>query len=391
MSAEAAPGPDEGGRDQPRERVARYLGQLPGRAALIDAAAAEGCRLYLVGGAVRDLLLGASPDARADVDIAVEGDVAALARRLDARARLHARFATATISLGEARYDLATSRSERYRQPGALPAVEPAPIEADLARRDFTINAIAAPLDAPGELIDPWAGSDDLAARRLRALHEGSFRDDPTRAMRAARYAARLGFALEPSTGALLRASDLTLVSSDRVESELRRFAAEPDPVAPLRLLVDWRLAEADLELAETALGLLRRPPWRGLIEPAAALPRASRVRVGRFRAPEPDRARALASLPAGPPSRLVAAARGADPVELLIARALGARWTERYVGEWSQLRPALRGDDLISAGIEPGPAIGRGLEAALAAQLDEGISDRARQLEIALAAAVER
>src|SRR5690606_25329122 len=121
---------------------------------------------------------------------------AALAARLGATTAEHERFGTAKVVLEGHEVDLAGARRETYPEPGALPVVEPADsIEQDLARRDFTINAMALSLDDPAEPIDPHGGAADLDAGLLRVLHPGSFADDPTRALRAARYAARFGFA----------------------------------------------------------------------------------------------------------------------------------------------------------------------------------------------------
>src|SRR5512134_2481200 len=146
---------------------------------------------YLVGGAVRDLLLGRT---RTDLDLAVDGDVGAIARALGEDVTTHERFGTATVRVGDLVVDLARSRAESYERPGALPAVTSAPIAEDLARRDFTINAMAVPLTGKAELIDPYGGLEDLRVGVLRVLHERSFVDDPTRALRAARYAARFHF-----------------------------------------------------------------------------------------------------------------------------------------------------------------------------------------------------
>ena len=130
-------------------------------------ALARGCRraiaAYLVGGAVRDLLLGRD---RADIDVAVEGEVAELARRLGGEVRAHERFATATVRVDGLEVDLAATRSETYARPGALPEVRPASLAADLARRDFTVNAMAVPLAGDPELIDPHGGLEDLRAGR---------------------------------------------------------------------------------------------------------------------------------------------------------------------------------------------------------------------------------
>ncbi|HWC28304.1 MAG TPA: hypothetical protein VG474_17060, partial [Solirubrobacteraceae bacterium] len=178
----------------------RRLRELPcGRLLLEAAAAIDG--VHLVGGAVRDLLLGREPR---ELDVVVEGDVAALAARLAAGGErvAHDRFATATVRAGDCVWDLAGAREEDYARPGALPEVRAAGIEQDLRRRDVTVNALALDL-ATGELRTVPHACDDLRAGRLRVLHDESFVEDPTRLWRVARYAARLGFEPEPQTAEL--------------------------------------------------------------------------------------------------------------------------------------------------------------------------------------------
>ena len=169
------------------------------------------------------------------------------------------------IDLGDGRHaDIARTRTEAYEAPGALPAVTPAPIDEDLARRDFTVNAIAIALHPPNPILDPFGGISDLAAGRLRVLHSGSFTDDPTRAIRAARYCARLGLRPEEETAKLLAATDLGLVSTDRRNAELARLAGEPDPAAGFRLLSRWAvlpLSDRSLELIAAVDPVLRTPP----------------------------------------------------------------------------------------------------------------------------------
>src|SRR5581483_7318244 len=175
------------------------LGELAGLDRVREAAA--GLAAYLVGGSVRDLLLGRE---RADIDVAVEGDaIDELAERLGGAARTHERFATATVRTDGLEIDLAATRAEAYPRPGALPEISPAPLRDDLARRDFTINAMAVPLASPSDLVDPHGGLGALERGELRVLHDRSFVDDPTRALRAARYMSRYGFTLEPSTAEL--------------------------------------------------------------------------------------------------------------------------------------------------------------------------------------------
>lgn len=169
--------------------------------------------LYLVGGMVRDRLLLAAPPAGGvlDLDLAVEADPAPLVAALpDARWAVHDRFGSASLRLAdESRIDLVRTRSERYPAPAALPIVEPAPIEADLGRRDFTINAAAFALSGPqsGALLDPHEGARDAPRRRLRVLHPQSFRDDPTRLIRLCRYAARIAGRADTQTARLARES----------------------------------------------------------------------------------------------------------------------------------------------------------------------------------------
>ena len=163
--------------------------------------------VYLVGGTVRDILLG---EPSFDVDIAVEGDAIAFARSLaealDGRVRAHDKFGTAVVLYGDdERVDVVTARTESYESPGALPTVAPGSIEDDLFRRDFTINAMAASLagDDRGQLVDPFEGRADLEAGRIRVLHDRSFLDDPTRIFRAIRYENRYGFRMDEHTATL--------------------------------------------------------------------------------------------------------------------------------------------------------------------------------------------
>ncbi len=219
------------------KRVGEYLpGELLGLVKSAgELAAARGEKLYLVGGAVRDLFLGRR---NLDIDLVVEGDVPALARQL-AKGKggmvvTHSRFGTATVTLGDVSLDMVTARSETYAEPGALPYVKPGTIKDDLFRRDFTINAMAVSLEPAsfGELVDPYGGKSDLDKGLIRILHKASFRDDPTRIWRAIRYEKRLGFKLESETERLLR-RDLTMmgrVSGDRLRHELERILEEGSP-----------------------------------------------------------------------------------------------------------------------------------------------------------------
>jgi tRNA nucleotidyltransferase (CCA-adding enzyme) len=191
--------------------------------------------LYMVGGVVRDLLLGLP---NIDLDLVVEGDATSLARELAEKAggklTVHTRFGTAKLKLEGWSLDMATARAEEYTRPGALPAVRPGTLADDLFRRDFTINAMAICLSPTryGELIDLYGGRKDLENKLIRVLHDRSFIDDATRIWRTARYEQRLGFRIEPHTLSLLKGSlsYLDSVSGDRIRHELEMVLKEREP-----------------------------------------------------------------------------------------------------------------------------------------------------------------
>jgi len=366
--------------------------------------------VYLVGGAVRDLLLGR--ETPVDFDLVADRDVGEIVARLGPTTRVHDRFGTATVTVGGHRLDLARARRERYPRPGALPEVQPASLFEDLRRRDFTVNALALGL-ARGDLHAAPRACADLEAGVLRVLHDLSFVDDPTRLLRLARYAARLRFAVAPHTAALaaaaIDAGSLATVSGARLGAELRLLAAEPDPVTALEVLralgVDAAIAPGwglgDPGLARRALELLPPDGDRAVTVLAAAgravaadvlgdrlaelaFPATPREAILAAATRAPAVARALAA--ARRPSQIAVAVADAAPEVVALAGALGpvdaaARWL-------SQLRHvalAIDGADLVAAGVPPGPPIGAGLAAARAAKLDGRISGRERELAEAL------
>ncbi len=201
-----------------------------------------GQNMYLVGGVVRDLLLGYP---NFDLDLVIEGDAVKLARRIaeisDTKLIIHPRFGTAKLSYSNFTLDMATARGETYARPGALPTVTPDSLNGDLFRRDFSINAMAISLNQNnyGELIDPYQGKNDLEHHIIRILHPRSFSDDATRILRAIRYEQRLGFELEPQTAQLLKRDIpmLNAISGDRIRHELELILRERYPEYAIKRL----------------------------------------------------------------------------------------------------------------------------------------------------------
>jgi len=356
--------------------------------------------VWVVGGAVRDVLLGREPR---ELDLVVEGDALAVARRAAERAdgdlTVHERFGTATVRAGDDEFDLTSARRERYAAPGALPEVElGATIAEDLARRDFTVNAMAVAVD-DGRLEQVASAWPDLQAKLLRVLHDRSFADDPTRLIRLARYAARLGFTAEPHTAELAARADMAGVSGDRMGAELRLLLAEPRPAAALEALARYapRFLPG-LDPAGVAATLEAAPDdaRRDLLALAAAWT-PDDATLERLAFPAVDR-RILAAAARAPglraaldhaetPSAVRRVLRR-EPVEAAVLA--GGEQAARWIAEWRHARPEITGSDLLAAGLE-GPAVGAGLEAAAEAQLDGRAPDRETQLAAALDAARRR
>jgi tRNA nucleotidyltransferase (CCA-adding enzyme) len=377
---------------------------------------------YLVGGGVRDLLRGVDS---VDLDVAVEGDARAVARaladRLGGSAREHERFGTATVTGEDLEVDLATTRRETYTEPGALPEVEEATLDEDLGRRDFAVNAMALGLtgDDLGHLYDPWGGVADLELGAIRVLHERSFIDDPTRLLRALRYEARLGFRMDAETERLARDAaaegGLRTVSGARVRDELMDLLGEievPSAVARMQELgIDRAMhtaMAADPELvASASLGAVALGTDRALAalsalcSPNAAeldlwladlhLLAAERDAVSRAARVAP---RIAAALREGDlmPSELRALLGRETRIALALALALGAPSEPllRWVSELSAVRLEIGGEDLLAAGVEEGPALGRALDETLDRKLDGLVSGRVAELETALLLARE-
>ena len=314
---------------------------------------------WIVGGVARALVAGTPPDA--DVDIAVDAELEPVLERIGLPVKRHDRFGTAVIDLGDGRHaDIARTRVETYPAPGSLPDVEPAPIGDDLARRDFTVNAIAVAVAPPHRILDPHGGAADLAAGTLRILHRGSFADDPTRAVRGARYCARLGLEPEPGTRRMLATADLGTVTRDRRDAELRRLATEREAAAGFRLLAEWGvmpLPPGAAELLDAVASVRCDPLWAGHAEPGA---RAMADRRGG----RPDSRRRDDCARTSGASVRGRRARGRDRSRGAAGPATpaGGAWIERYLHEWSEVRLDDRRRRPDRRRHPRGPAVGAGL-----------------------------
>ena len=330
--------------------------------------------VYLVGGAVRDLLLGRESF---DVDLAVEGEAIEFARGLGGEVTAHGRFGTAVVRFPDGRQlDVVTCRRETYAAPAALPDVEAGTIDDDLARRDFTVNAMAASLGSDfGRLVDPHGGRADLENETIRVLHDQSFVDDPTRIFRAVRYESRLGFRMDEETARLARegVAGIRLLSGARMREEVVALLSEDEAEQSLDRLAELAVAPRLEPGLVERLDVLRAeldpdaPRWRvRLTALAAAHPGLiERLSLRRQDARAVEEAVALAP----------ALAEATDPVEIadLAGRAPEgalfalARQDSAALRDWfmrlRSVRLEVTGADLAELGVPESPRVGEILE----------------------------
>jgi tRNA nucleotidyltransferase/poly(A) polymerase len=366
------------------------LERLPAREREIMRIASEiarqqGSSVYLVGGPVRDLLLGRNP---ADLDFTLENNTEKfaheLARRTESSIREYPQFLTYKIEVnGLSPIDVTTTRKETYPQPGALPVVMASDLRDDLQRRDFAMNAIA--LELTSEAIhDPYGGHHDVRERVVRILHDRSFEDDPTRIFRSLRLASRLGFALQPNTEGLMRKAIeggfAKTVSAERLWREFFLAVGESDRAAVLHAfsragaLKVFGCSGSELEVLRRANQLLAEIPGDArvtflilLCSQADEEFLARSGLTGRQIATVRDAASArgrLAALLRDPASERdkIRIAAAAPREQVLAAAAVNPELTPllRRVVEYQNAAPPVRGDELE---VPPGPHIGLALE----------------------------
>jgi tRNA nucleotidyltransferase (CCA-adding enzyme) len=400
------------------ERIVQNARLRPVLDAAPRAAGKEG-GVYLVGGTVRDLLLG---EPGFDVDLAVEGDGQAFARALAAelggRLKPHDAFGTAVVEYGDGeRVDVVTARRESYPAPAALPTVEPSTIEDDLFRRDFTINAMAAALTGPetGSLIDPFEGRRDLEAKTIRVLHDRSFVDDPTRIFRALRYASRYGFELEEHTAALaheaIEAGLVGRLSPARLRDELVLLLDEPRADEAFALLEAFgadRAVHPGLAADEAARDLFRRlldlreryglgiPSWRLGLAALARNVTEPRAWLDGLKLRRQDAQAIAAAVTAGPrladelreqrdPAEVVALAEPHPPDAPLFALALAdVPALHDYFERLRNVRLEVDGADLAELGLAESPRVGEVLSELRRRKLNGELDGRDSELAAA-------
>ena len=358
-----------------------------------EIAASQGQELYLVGGVIRDLLLGQT---NLDIDLVVEGNAIELAQYLaeiyQGKITTHPRFNTAKLQWNKWNIDLATARSETYVQPGALPRVKPSSITNDLFRRDFTINAMAIYLNPSryGELLDPYGGKDDLEHKLIRVLHEKSFTDDATRIWRGLRYEQRINFQLESTTLQLLKRDIpmLDTISADRIRYEIECILRERYPEKVIRRADELKVLpklhpalKGNGWLAEKfeQARQLNSPdlPPVGLYLALLAYPLTDEENEGlisRLRLPKSitqtirdaislkTKLQSLAN-PELPPSSIYYLLHGySSPAIIVNSLACDLPAARRHIhlflNKLRYIKPALTGEDLKRMGITPGPDI---------------------------------
>ena len=396
--------------DIPNRDLLERLGQIAHRL---------GTRSFLVGGPVRDLILGcASPD----LDVAVEEGSrefgAVVAKESGGRFVFHSRFLTGTVHLDQpplanrhspfadsasspvprppslAHIDITQTRAETYERPAVLPAVRPASIVGDLGRRDFTINAMAFEItpDSFGAFIDPFDGRVDLTQRCVRVLHARSFIDDPTRIFRCIRFATRLGFTIERQTLDLMRSAVEqrlpAFLTPERVLYELRLICAESLVLPMTKELIRERVLEAawrwipPARFVDGMAKLVRNrvAPELLFIYWLSVLPVTDRFPI---RKEERDAAEAIAAFgklrpklkPRLKPSAIYQVLRGVPEPALAVLAALQTKAVSAgihaFLDSYSRVRIATTGADLHGAGLKPGPAFREILDELLFARLD--------------------
>jgi tRNA nucleotidyltransferase (CCA-adding enzyme) len=410
----------------------------------------RGWQLYLVGGVVRDLLLATDRGrlSSPDLDLVVDGvddndersgvELATALHELypTAQLKIHGKFQTAALEwdkdpiLGNLSIDIATARTESYAYPAANPDVIASSIQADLYRRDFTVNALTIRLTQPqaGELFDFFGGLADLRSKQLRVLHGNSFIDDPTRIYRGMRFAVRLGFAIEPQTQVYIRSAIASGIYEDTLATYPKVPALQTRLKAELKYILQtdyWfpileRLDELDalkclhpnlkldnelrrrlqsIDNLIQSTNLSRLSPWLTRLEILlTSLTLVDRIATIEQLQLPPESLTRLSALDrshqalitelstARSTGEIVRLLQPYDRILLLsiaiIAKPQISSIVQKYLTTWIHIKPPLDGSDLKSLGYKPGKQYQQILDTLLIATLDGIIADRDSAIE---------
>ena len=395
----------------------------PDKLALIEEASniasEEGTPLYIVGGAVRDLIIGRPVE---DLDLVVEGDAETfaylVAKRLSGHVVSKSQFSTAKVRVGDILLDFITARNEHYHKPGALPQIAHGTIIEDLSRRDFSINTMAVALHLGKEhpLIDQFGGMKDIQDGLIRSLHDKSFTDDATRILRAIRYEQRLGFSLESNTQNFLT-RDLRMIdtiSGERLRKEFHRCLSEENSIMILSraselgiltainpvlrntlptLLLAYTAASkkklnSDLsdhvqlallayemtpEEGESFILRMRMPSrWMSIVRDTISL-KSLLSTLSLAALSKAELFQHLASYNDQALRACMLAAKDEDAMQLLLL----------FLRDLRNIKPALNGKDLIALGIPKGTAVGETLKSLLTARLDGKVTSNSDEAEL--------
>jgi tRNA nucleotidyltransferase (CCA-adding enzyme) len=385
-----------------------------------------GFSAYLVGGSVRDLLLG---ETNLDIDIVIEGNgitfAQALGKKLNVKAKSHKRFGTAVVITDFLKFDVATARTEYYESPAALPKVEMSSIKKDLYRRDFTINTLAIKLnpDHFGQLIDFFGGQRDIKEKTLRILHNLSFIEDPTRAFRAIRFSERFGFNISKHTINLIktavRINLFDKLTGTRIYDELNLLFLETEPIKAIKKLAEFDLLKfihhrltITKTLEETFEAIQETFSWFKLLFFEEELNKSHLFLMALLdELPPQERNEALRRLQVPPKARkeiLVGIAKSqlalkklkkasqkeiyytllSLNIQTILFTMAKAKDKEQkkvvslYLTTLRKIKPELTGKDLKSMGYTPGPLFKKILTACLEERLEGKIESREQEID---------
>ncbi len=388
----------------------------------------EDYRLYVVGGFVRDLILGYK---NLDIDLVVEEQAIEFAKILKKKLKCslitHTRFGTAILIMKDGfKIDLATSRTEFYEYPAALPTVQFSNIRNDLSRRDFTINAMAMGLnkDNFAKLIDFYGGRKDIKDKKIRVLHNLSFVEDPTRIFRAVKFEQRYNFKIDSQTEHLIKTAvdmDMFLrVAGERIRDELIPILSEKNPlkgITRMQQLHEFRFIHPKLKLGANEKRTIRKvsgyinwyqtvsnePIKKWLVYFICLLDKLDKKEIKKvtsnlvlsnadteiiewYNLNTKKISNNFTKKKTPRPSEIYKVLRGSSSEALLALMAkIGSRpavaYIKNFICNYRDVKLKINGNDIKKLGLEPSPDYGGILDKLLCLKLDKGLNTRIEEL----------